>query len=310
MRIASVRSGLPETFDDVSAAAIDASGTTLFSTGELDRPFYYRSAIKGLQALTGLRQGLDLPAEHLALACASHGGTPTHVGIVREMLKNAGLDESDLRTSPGRPRSRAAGRALVARGDTTARPVLHNCSGKHAGWLATCVHAGWPTDTYLEPDHPLQTSILDITEQYTGLEPTPTGIDGCGAPTMRGDVVGLARAFVAIDTVDELKPVKTAMARYGALVSDNRDDDGRVGAMWGGPQKVGAEGCFGMSRSGVAIATKSWSGNSRNAVMAALHVADRIGMLTEAMRSALEPQLAPPVIGAGRTVGTLEVAAW
>lgn len=310
MRIASVRSGLAETFDDVSAVAIDANGTTLLSSGDVDSAFYYRSAIKGLQALAAIETGLDLPTEHLALACASHGGTPAHVAIVRQMLRDAGLDESALRTTPGRPRSKQADRALIAHGDRTSRPVLHNCSGKHAGWLAACVRAGWPTDTYLEPDHPLQQRIIEITTQRTGIDPTPTGIDGCGAPTLRGDVVGLANAFLAIETDEDLRPVKTAMARYGSLVSDNCDNDGRVGAMWGGPQKVGAEGCFGMSRAGVAIATKSWSGDSRNAVMAALHVADRIGLLTTAMRDALQPQLAPPVIGAGRPVGALEVAAW
>ena len=34
-----------------------------------------------------------------------------------------------------------------------------NCSGKHAAMLATCVANGWPTETYLDADHPLQRAI-------------------------------------------------------------------------------------------------------------------------------------------------------
>ena len=34
-----------------------------------------------------------------------------------------------------------------------------NCSGKHAAMLSACVAAGWPTEGYLERDHPLQQAI-------------------------------------------------------------------------------------------------------------------------------------------------------
>ncbi len=307
MRFAWVRSGLAESFDDVSAIAVDAVGTTLLSAGDPDAPLFYRSAIKPHQALAARRTGLDLPPEHLAITCASHGGYPVHLAIVRQVLADAGLTESHLRTTRGRPRSRTADAWLIARGDTTKRPVLHNCSGKHAGWLAACVHAGWDTATYLDETHPLQRSIVDVVREYTDVDPTPTGVDGCGAPTLRGTIRGLATAFQRLDTAEELAPIKSAMSRFGALVADNLDDDGRVSLVWGGPQKVGAEGSFAMSRSGVGIATKSHSGNARIAVAAALEVASRLGMLTDAMVDALQPQIAPRVIGAGRVVGHVEL---
>lgn len=307
MRFAWVRSGLAESFDDVSAIAVDGAGTALFSAGDPDALFFYRSAIKPHQALAARRAGLELPPEHLAVTCASHAGYPVHIAIVRQILTDAGLTEADLMTAKGRPRSRIADSWLIARGDTTKRPVLHNCSGKHAGWLAACVHAGWDTATYLDESHPLQQSILDIVREFADAEPTPTGVDGCGAPTLRGSVRSLAVAFQRLDTSVEMAPIASAMSRFGPLVVDNLDDDGRVSVMWGGPQKVGAEGSFAMARSGIGIAAKSHSGDARTAVAGALEVASRLGMLTDAMTDVLGPQLRPPVIGASRVVGRAEL---
>lgn len=305
MRFARVRSGLAESFDDVEAVAVDSAGAELFASGNPDRPMFYRSAIKPLQALAAKRTGLALPPEHLALTCASHSGYPVHVAIVRQILSNSGLTEAALRNTPDRPLARHANADLIAKGDRTKRPILHNCSGKHAGWLAACLHAGWDIETYLDPDHPLQSSILEIVEEFSGVDPRPVGVDGCGAPTLQGSIRGLATSFANLDTTEEMAPIAAAMARFPALVGDNITTDGRIGAWWGGPQKRGAEGSFAMVRHGVAIATKSMSGDADIAATAALHVADRLGMLTDAMKTSLEPQLLPPVLGAGHTVGHL-----
>ena len=75
-----------------------------------------------------------------------------------------------------------------------------NCSGKHAAMLATCVANGWPTATYLEPDHPLQIAVRETVTELTGDEVTATGVDGCGAPLFAVTLTGLARAFRAART--------------------------------------------------------------------------------------------------------------
>lgn len=307
MRLATVRSGLTESFDDVTAIALGDNDAVLHSFGEVDRPMYYRSAIKPLQALAARRAGLNLPPEHLALSCASHKGWPVHVSSVEAILRNHGLTPLDLGTPPDRPSSRNADSQLIAKGDTGKRPIFHVCSGKHAGWLAACKIAGWETASYLAIDHPLQRSIREIIAEYTGVDPNPTGVDGCGAPTLVGSVRGLAKGFRSVETVSEFASIATAMTRFGSMVSDNVSAQGRVGTTWGGPQKVGAQGCYAMSRQGVAIATKSHSGSEENAVTVALHVADRLGLLSDGMVSALEPQLFPPVFGGGRIVGHRQV---
>jgi len=307
MRFARLRSGLHESFEDVTTIALDEVGTVLLSSGEVDAPLYYRSAIKPFQALAAARTGLALPDEHLAVTCSSHGGFPVHVAIVDAVLTDHGLTSDDLQCPPARPPSREAHEQLLLSGIRDKQRRFHTCSGKHAGWLAACVVARWDTSTYLEPDHPLQRSILTIMREASGLDPAPVGVDGCGAPALRGSVRGLARAFGRLGADDELAPMARATARFGALVADNMRPDGRVAAWWGGPQKVGAEGIFAMTRGGVTIVAKSHSGKSEVAIAGALTTAHKIGVLSQGAADALEDEMSPPVIGAGRIVGRMEL---
>jgi len=303
MRFARVRSGLAESFDEVAAIAVDENGKILFSSGAVNQPIFYRSAIKPFQAVAAARTGLSLPREHLAVTCASHSGFPVHLAIVDQILTAHGLTTQDLQTTPGRPLSHEADMLQVTRGHLRPEPHFHNCSGKHAGWLAACTVAGWDTASYLDPHHPLQVSILEVMAEYSGADARPVGMDGCGAPTLRGSIITLARAFSRLSISGEAAPVATAMTSYGALVSDNICGDGRVGVTWGGPQKRGAEGSYAMSRHGTAIATKSDSGTDETALAAALVVADKLGLLPGGMSDVLADQISPPVIGAGSKVG-------
>ena len=307
MRLARVRSGLAESYDDVTAVAIDGDGMVLFSSGAVGQPIFYRSAIKPFQAIAAARAGLVLPPSHLAVSCASHGGYPVHLAIVDQILADHGLTSAALLTTPGRPLSHAADVLQIRRGNTRLEPRFHNCSGKHAGWLAACTVTGWDTASYLDLHHPIQRSVLEVMQEYSGADARPVGVDGCGAPTLRGTISTLATAFSRLTTEPEAAPIAAAMATYGALVADNVRSDGRVGITWGGPQKVGAEGSFAMAAHGVAIATKSQSGTSEMAVAAALYVAGRIGVLPDAMADALDTAMSPPVIGGGRAVGRTTV---
>ncbi len=303
MRLARVRSGLAESFDDVAAIAVDAQGSVLFASGAIGQQMFYRSAIKPFQAIAAARTGLSLPPTHLAVSCSSHSGYPVHLAIVKQILGDHGLTINDLRCTAGRPLGHGADIVQIRRGNTHDTRWFHNCSGKHAGWLAACTVAGWDTASYLDLHHPLQQSVLDVVQEYSRADARPVGVDGCGAPTLRGTVATLATAFSRLTTESEAEPVAAAMTSYGALVADNVRADGRVGVTWGGPQKVGAEGSFAMARHGIAIATKSGSGSTDMAIAAALHVGQRIGLLSKGMLDTLHNQLSPPVLGAGRQVG-------
>ncbi len=306
MRYEAVRSDLAESFYDVTVYATDTSGADLFVSGLPDRPLFYRSAIKPFQTTAAIEAGLDLPPEHLALTSASHGGWPIHLAIVRTILAGVGLDERALLCPPSWPLAAGARDLQIARGERTPRRVFHNCSGKHAGMLATCVVRGWPTDSYLDPEHPLQQRILDVVTDATGIRPVPVGVDGCGAPTLRGSVRGLARAFAALSSSERFRPAANAVSRFPSLVADNLRADGRLARWWGGPVKVGAESQIGIGRHGIGIAAKVHSaGKSEVAVAAVIAAADRLGLVSDAMKAGLAPEIAPPLLGGGRPVGAI-----
>lgn len=301
-----VRSGLAESFHRGSAIAVDQRGHTLFDLGDPDRPIFYRSAIKPLQALVGLRGGLRLTDEEIAITCASHSGYPVHVAFVRSILSGAGLTEDDLQTPPDWPIGDAATHSLRDEGHRTPQRIWHNCSGKHAGWLATCRHMGWDTSSYLAPDHPLQQQVIEIVADATKSDPTPTGIDGCGAPTLRGTIRGLATAFARISSDPEFAATAQPIHRFPALVSSSDRSDGLLGAWWDGPMKGGAQGLLGAGRGGVGVAVRSESGSLEIAVLAMIAVCEALGLLSPAAIDALQEQAAPAVLGGGRPVGTIQ----
>ena len=83
----------------------------------------------------GVPERFGLGTEHLAMACASHGGSDAHVERVREILAAAGRSEADLACGAAEPRDPAAAIAFREAGEQPA-PIRHNCSGKHAFGLA------------------------------------------------------------------------------------------------------------------------------------------------------------------------------
>ena len=136
-----------------------------------------------------VRAGLDIEPRLLALVCASHSGTPMHQQGAQAILAKVGLDEHSLKCILDRPLDEELRR--------TSEPtrLAMNCSGKHAGMLATCVINGWPTETYLEPTHPLQLAIKAEVEAMSGEKVVVTSVDGCGAPLFLFSLLGLARAI-------------------------------------------------------------------------------------------------------------------
>lgn len=303
-----VRSGLVESLHRGSAVAVDSDGNVLFELGEPDRPIFYRSAVKPLQAMVAIRCGVDLSPEEIAVICSSHSGFPIHVALVRRILTGAGLTDAALQTPPDWPLGSAAANALRLAGHTRKRRIWHNCSGKHAGWLAASRAQGWDHRRYLATNSQLQQMVLDLVHDATKVDPTPTGIDGCGAPTLRGTVRGLATAFARISTDPEFAPTAEPLNRFPSLVASSDRGDGKLGAWWDGPLKVGAQGLIGAGRHGIGLAVRSESGSSQIAVVGMIAVMLHLRLLSAAAIDALTAEAAPDVLGGGRLVGNIEPA--
>ncbi len=156
---------------------------------------FVRSAAKPLQALPAVRAGvverLGLDDRHVAMACASHGGSPEHVARVAEILAACGLGVDDLACGAVAPRDPRVAAALEGR----PRRIHHNCSGKHALGLALCVVEGWPVAGYLVADHPLQRAMAAAVAEGLGIDAPAQAVDGCGMPTFYAPLGALAGAF-------------------------------------------------------------------------------------------------------------------
>lgn len=302
------RSGLIEQYFDGAVSVAGPSGEMVARFGDVGRPFFMRSSAKPFQAHAALCAGLDLPPTHLAVAVSSHSGDPVHVAIVRDILARHGMSEAALRCPPSRPFP-APDRRLAGDGDVDPTPVYHTCSGKHAAFLAACRVAGWDTDSYLDPAHPLQRSVADLTSEMTGEEVGPPGVDGCGMPIWRVTTPGLARAYARLAAEERFERVRTAMSRYPMLVSGEGRTDGSIARWTGGVAKGGAAGCMGAAAAGRGIAVKQWSGSVELAGLGVLLAMDWMGAMTRAQADGLADVIRPPVLGGGQVVGRIRPVA-
>jgi len=163
---------------------------------------FLRSAAKPVQAIPLAEAYDDLGDDELAIACSSHQAEPAQLDAVRKLLARAGATVDDLENGPqeGRPEGRLG----------------HNCSGKHAGFLAACRANGWPFGGYRLPEHPLQQRIRSL------LGGGPPAVDGCGYAFKVADGNGraLRPALAAVLGVDEFARVQLLNSR-----------DERVGAI-------------------------------------------------------------------------------
>jgi L-asparaginase II len=209
------RSDIVESVHAGHLVLLNADGSILFQLGDPTLDIYSRSSLKSIQASAMVRAGLDLEPRLLALVCASHAGTPMHQQGAQAILAKAGLDEHSLKCVLDRPLDEELRR--------TSEPtrLAMNCSGKHAGMLATCVINDWPTDTYLAASHPLQRAIKAEVEKMSGEKVALTSTDGCGAPLFLFSLLGLARAIrnLTISTDPVHQDVVQACRDFPEMVS-------------------------------------------------------------------------------------------
>jgi L-asparaginase II len=276
------RGNLVESCHRGAVAIADAEGRVLLALGDVERPIYPRSAVKAFQALplieSGAADAFGLGDKELAIACASHSGEETHINAVCALLAKAGLDEAQLACGAHWPISERASRELTRAGK---RPtaIHNNCSGKHAGMLATAVHQGLDPTGYERPDHPVQQEIRRILSETCGvvLENDAIGIDGCSVPTFALPLAAVATGFARLASGRGLEPARAMAARrlmdacFAApdLVAGEGRFDTIVMRKLGDAAflKGGAEGvhCGALPALGIGVAVKVDDGTKRGA---------------------------------------------
>jgi L-asparaginase II len=252
LRVAVRRGAILECVHEVHAVAV-RDGTVLAAAGDPSRPASLRSSAKPIQALLLARAREDLGQDELAIAAASHYGTPEHVEVVRRLLAATAGREEELRCGlqPGRP----------------PEPIFHNCSGKHAAMLAVCRANGWPLDDYRDDDHPLQLALVGEVAAATELDPTEveTGPDGCGVVCFGAPLERAAAAFSRFERLGGGDRIAAAMrARPELIGGEGSTDTELMRASPGWIAKGGAEGLMcAASSDGVGLAVKVADGNAR-----------------------------------------------
>lgn len=308
-------------------AIVDADGNRVAAWGDPERLIYPRSAIKPLQALAVIESGAAkryaLTDEEIALACASHAGEADHVGRIAAWLARMGLAGADLECGAHPPANPAAAEELIRTGAKPC-PLHNNCSGKHAGMVATALHRGEPTRGYIAPDHPVQIRLKTLLAEMSGtnLADAPRGIDGCGIPVYGMPLEALARAMARLARPDDLPPermeaawrVIAAMSAHPHLVSGagRFDTEAMTIACGRAVVKGGAEGvhvaALPATGLGIAIKIEDGAGRAASAVMAALLI--RFADLAPAAETKLARWREQPVLNVtGKNVGVVRAAA-
>jgi len=258
---------------------LNADGSTYLSKGSPELPIYPRSAIKSLQAAAMLKAGLKVEENELAIICASHSGSQSHIDLVTKMLTSRGLSTSQLKNAVDKPLGE---KEKITWSDNPPSQLAQNCSGKHAGMLITCQKNGWDMNTYLDLNHPLQVAIKNEIEDLSGEKVSATSVDGCGAPLFAISLIGLARAISnLVKSKDDIyQQIVLACTKYPELVAgDGRLTTRMMQAVPSLFMKEGAEGVQVCAlRDGRVIAIKIIDGSWRSVAPIIMEIFKRWGV--------------------------------
>ncbi len=311
-------------------AIVDAAGRIVRSWGDISAPVLPRSAIKSMQALalieTGAADHFDISDAELAIACGSHSSEPEHLAVVNGWLARMKLSAADLECGTTGSIEHQTNSDLI-RERTPLTRAYNNCSGKHAGFLATALHMGEPVQGYVGADHPVQRRVLAIIEEMADvdLSSAPRGCDGCGIPVIAMPLDAMALGFARMAAPDGLSTTRaTAARRITAAIQaeplmvagHRRFDSIVIEATRNGPNgpalvKTGAEAVYGaiLPGLGLGVALKIDDGATRAAEVAMAAVLDTLDIFDAATRGALGKFIEPEIKNAmGEPVGVVRAA--
>lgn len=319
--------------------AVDGLGKTVAALGAPQTVTFIRSSGKPFQAMplvtSGAADHFGFSEKEIAIACGSHSGEPEHVATVQSMLARIGMDEDALKCGAHVPFSPDVARQLI---ENHQQPSVlqNNCSGKHAGMLALALHLGAPTETYDQPDNPVQQQILKAVSTFSDvpLKELAIGTDGCGAP-----IFGLPVHAMALMYSRLIKPpdgfdatIKNACQRIvNAMISfpemvggtKGRLDTEMIRAGNGRLiSKIGAEGVYTVGAlpcdqwpDGLGLALKVEDGDDHRArPPAVIEALRQLGLLSAEDLTALADYSPTPIrnrrgdhVGEARAAFTLEI---
>ena len=271
-----IRGSKLESIHKIHAVISDKKGRVLMCAGNPEYKSFIRSALKPFQAIPFVSSGASSKIKNsqksIALSCGSHSGTMIHAREAYKILWEYDIDIGNLKC-PIKNTS----------------PLEHNCSGKHAAFLATCKKLNWPLETYLKGDHPLQVEIFRIISEFleVPLEDIYAERDDCGAPTLYMKILEMAKLYSLLGSNDnaELEQISRAMKSFPTMVSNHNNFDTEIIKASHGQviSKGGAEGiqCLCKVNEGIGLALKVEDGSKRAKQAVGLHLLKQLEWISE-----------------------------
>jgi L-asparaginase II len=306
-----LRGSVVESQHHVMAVVVDINAAPVMYWGNLDYLTVPRSAIKLLQALpvveSGAADAFGFEDKHLCLVCASHRGEKNHILGVTEIMKKAGIREEQLVCGAHMPSHEATAHEMIRRGISPS-PIMNNCSGKHSGIIATCLHLKENPEGYEKYAHPAQARLRKVLTEVTRFDHNKAhyGVDGCGILTYALPLQNLALGMVALINPKggearhkAARRILDAVRRESFYLSGSDDFTSDIIYQTQGRCiiKNGAEGVFAgvLPDKGVAFAIKAQDGASRAAQAATAFLINKLGGFTEDNLKTLKKYVEPKI---------------
>ena len=271
-----IRGSNIESIHKIHAVISDKKGRVLMCAGNPEYKTFIRSALKPFQALPFISSGassiINNPSKSIALACGSHSGSKIHSREAFKILWEYDIDINNLKC----PKLKSS-------------PLVHNCSGKHAAFLATCKKMDWPLESYLKGNHPLQVEIFRIVSELLEIPQSEINAerDDCGAPTLYLKLIEMSKLYSLLSSSEnaELEQISRAMTTNPIMISDNNNFDTEVIKASHGQviSKGGAEGiqCLCKVNEGIGLALKVEDGSKRAKHAVGLHLLKQLEWISD-----------------------------
>ena len=271
-----IRGSNIESIHKIHAVISDKKGRVLMCAGNPEYKSFIRSALKPFQAIpfvsSGAASKINNASKSIALACGSHSGSRLHSREAFKILWEYDIDINNLKC----PKLKTS-------------PLEHNCSGKHAAFLATCKKLNWPIESYLKGDHPLQKEIFRIVSELLEIDISEINAerDDCGAPTLYLKLIEMAKLYSLLSSSHnaELEQISRAMTTNPIMISDKNNFDTEIitsshGQVIG---KGGAEGiqCLCKVNEGIGLALKVEDGSKRAKHAVSLHLLKQLEWISD-----------------------------
>lgn len=270
------RAGILENTHQGLLCIVDEHKNVVFSKGDSGEPIFYRSAMKPIQAVpvfkSGIIQKFNLTSKETALFTASQRGETYHQETLESLIMKLDLLEEALVCGKSYPLNEEAKINYICE-KKPKRKLLHNCAGKHLGFLAYNREKNYPLTGYENLEHPIQQEILQYVAELSEypINRIVSAIDGCGVPVHAVPLKNMAISYLKFalpylldndQTANAVVNISTVMNSHPEIVASHNFicsallEDKNIIA------KGGAQGvyCLALKEEKLSIALKVLSG--------------------------------------------------